>query len=201
LCAAFFKATRPGSPYTSTVLSTLRPPLSRLSRFSRIFSRRKPGLSSLTSHIFYKRNSSRPCHFRTLQAAEKLWSGCSPGLTVTGISPPTYVPTPLLCTGVPCSHQRCPDFLLRSTNYDHVCGFLSKKAAGSCSKPPILTGNPGYVGRKRWAKPFRSLYARGQNQSQNSWSSTRIGGISPRRINGDKSPMPGTAELPAGYSR
>jgi hypothetical protein len=46
-----------------------------------------------------------------------------------------------------------PDFLLRSTNHDCVCGFFSKKAAWSCSTPPISTGNPGYVGRKRWAKP------------------------------------------------
>jgi hypothetical protein len=34
-----------------------------------------------------------------------------------------------LYTGAPRSHQRCPDFLLRSTRNDHACGFLSKKAA------------------------------------------------------------------------
>jgi hypothetical protein len=32
-------------------------------------------------------------------------------------------------TGAPCSHQRCPDFLLRRTSHDLVCGFLLKKAA------------------------------------------------------------------------
>ena len=47
------------------------------------------------------------------------------------------------------SHQRCPDFLLRSTSHDRACGFLSKKAARSCSTPPTSTGNPGYVGRIR----------------------------------------------------
>ena len=57
-------------------------------------------------------------------------------------------------TGAPCSHQRFPDFLLRRTDRDRVCGFLSKKAAWSCSTPPTSPVNPGYVGRKRWAKPF-----------------------------------------------
>ena len=48
----------------------------------------------------------------------------------------------------------CPDFLLLSTSQDHVCGFLSKKAARRYSTPPTLTGNPRYVGRIRWA-PLR----------------------------------------------
>jgi hypothetical protein len=55
------------------------------------------------------------------------------------------------------SHQRCPDFRLRGTNHNRACGFLSKNAARSCSRPRTSTGNPGYVGRKRWAKPFDSL--------------------------------------------
>ena len=61
--------------------------------------------------------------------------------------------SPQLSRGAPCSHQRCPDFLLSSTSRDRACGFLSKKAAGSISKPPSSTGNSGYVGRKRWATP------------------------------------------------
>jgi hypothetical protein len=65
--------------------------------------------------------------------------------------------SPQLRRGAPCSHQRFPDFLLRSTRRARVCGFLSKKAAWTCSKPPTSTGNPGYVGRKRWAKPHQSL--------------------------------------------
>jgi hypothetical protein len=36
---------------------------------------------------------------------------------------------PQIHTGALRSHQRCPDFLLRRTSHDHVCGFLSKKAA------------------------------------------------------------------------
>jgi hypothetical protein len=61
--------------------------------------------------------------------------------------------------GAPCSHQRCPDFLLRNTNHDHVCGFLSKKAAWSCATPITSTGNPGYVGQKRF---FSIAFSRGQ---------------------------------------
>jgi hypothetical protein len=36
---------------------------------------------------------------------------------------------PQLRSGALLSHQRCPDFRLRSTSHDSVCGFLSKKAA------------------------------------------------------------------------
>jgi hypothetical protein len=54
----------------------------------------------------------------------------------------------------------CPDFLLRGTNHDHACGFLSRKAASSRSTPPTSTGNPGYVGRKRWAKPTTAFRSR-----------------------------------------
>jgi hypothetical protein len=71
--------------------------------------------------------------------------------------PSSLLRSPQLRTGAPCSHQRCPDFLLRSTSHDRVCGFLSKKAAWSCSTPPRSTGNPGYVGRKRWAKPTKAF--------------------------------------------
>jgi hypothetical protein len=46
-----------------------------------------------------------------------------------------------------------PGFPTRGANQNSVCGFLSKKAARNCSTPPTSTGNPGYVGRKRWAKP------------------------------------------------
>jgi hypothetical protein len=68
-------------------------------------------------------------------------------------SPSSLIRVPQLRRGAPCSHQRCPDFLLLSTNRYRVCGFLSKKAAWSCSTPRTSTGNPGYVGRKRRAKP------------------------------------------------
>jgi hypothetical protein len=71
--------------------------------------------------------------------------------------PSSLLRSPQLRTGAPCSHQRCPDFLLRSTSHHRVCGFLSKKAAWSCSTPPRSTGNPGYVGRKRWAKPTKAF--------------------------------------------
>jgi hypothetical protein len=43
--------------------------------------------------------------------------------------PSSLLRSPQLRTGAPCSHQRCPDFLPRSTSDDHACGFLSKKAA------------------------------------------------------------------------
>jgi hypothetical protein len=75
---------------------------------------------------------------------------------VLALNPAAVPTTPYGC---PTSQQRCPDFLLRGTYHDHACGFLSKKAARSCSTPLTSTGNPGYVGRKRWAKPstaFRS---------------------------------------------
>jgi hypothetical protein len=64
---------------------------------------------------------------------------------------------PQLHTGAPCSHQRRPDFPLSHTSHHRGCGFLSKKAAGSLTTPPRLTGNPGYVGRIRWAKPSTAL--------------------------------------------
>jgi hypothetical protein len=67
--------------------------------------------------------------------------------------PSSRLRTPQPRPGAPCSHQRCPNFLLRGTTHNHACGFFSKKAARSCSTPPTSTGNPGYVGRKRWAKP------------------------------------------------
>jgi hypothetical protein len=87
--------------------------------------------------------------YRKFGASRSFFARCG----IPQAFPQTSWRTSQLRTGALRSHQRCPDFLLRSTNHERVCGFLSKKAACSCSKPPISTGNPGYVGRKRWAKP------------------------------------------------
>jgi hypothetical protein len=71
--------------------------------------------------------------------------------------PPHLLRTPQLYTGALRSHQHRPDFLRHGTNHNRACGFLLKKVARTCSTPRTSTGNPGYVGRKRWAKPFDSL--------------------------------------------
>jgi hypothetical protein len=34
-----------------------------------------------------------------------------------------------------------------------------KESSMKLLTPPTSTGNPGYVGRKRWAKPFHSFYS------------------------------------------
>jgi hypothetical protein len=91
--------------------------------------------------------------YRKFGASRSFFARC--GIPQASFSKP--VRTSQLRTGALRSHQRCPDFLLRSFNNDCACGVLSKKAAWSRSTPPLSTGNPGYVGRKRWAKPHHSL--------------------------------------------
>jgi hypothetical protein len=91
--------------------------------------------------------------YRKFEAFRSFLARCG----IPQVSPSSLSRVLQLRTGAPCSHQRCPDFLLRRTSHDHACGFLLKKVARRCSTPPTSTGNPGYVGRKRWAKPHHSL--------------------------------------------
>jgi hypothetical protein len=94
--------------------------------------------------------------YRKLGASRSFFASCG---DTTGFSlKPAADPTAL--NGCPTFAPALPGFLLRGTNHNYACGFLSKKAARSCSTPPTSTGNPGYVGRKRRAKPHHSLLFR-----------------------------------------
>jgi hypothetical protein len=91
--------------------------------------------------------------YRKFGASRSFFARCG----IPQLSPSSLPRIPQLCRGAPCSHQRYPEFLLSRTSRNRVCGFLSKKAACSCSTPPNSTGNPGYVGRKRWRSPRQLL--------------------------------------------
>src|SRR5271154_3054825 len=63
--------------------------------------------------------------YRKFGASRSFFARCG----IPQASPSSLPRSSQLHTGAPCSHQRCPDFLLRSTSHDRACGFLSKKAA------------------------------------------------------------------------
>ena len=99
--------------------------------------------------------------YRKFGASRSFFARCG----IPQVSPSNLSRVPQIRPGAPCSHQRRPDFLLRSTSNDRACGFLSKRAARSSSTPPTSTGNPGYVGRKRFVS---NAFRRGRHTCSSS---------------------------------
>jgi hypothetical protein len=75
--------------------------------------------------IFPKHSLHRDTHWGSIPAtiAGCPISACFWQMWDTAGLPLKSVAGRQICTGAPCSHQRCPDFLLRRTSHDHACGF------------------------------------------------------------------------------
>jgi hypothetical protein len=98
--------------------------------------------------------------YRKFGASRSFFARCG----IPQVSPSSLLRVSQLHTGAPRSHQRCPDFLPRSTSRDRVCGFLNAtnldrkssvrgtKTMGEAPQPPFVPdptlcslGRPGFL--------------------------------------------------------